>query len=111
MSLRKRLGKVEKTLANMVGPCSCKVVTVAIPNEAEELKAEMDETCPVHGVRRLGQIIRVSFVAPDSCPENEKDSLRQDEAEIGQLLDLYKKRLQVAFEHSCSKESEHEHNP
>ncbi len=56
---RKRLEKLEQQLAEIKRPespakCNCKNLTFVA--SAEYFKAEMNQTCPVHGFRRLGKI-------------------------------------------------------
>ncbi|MGA8764234.1 MAG: hypothetical protein WB562_15310, partial [Candidatus Sulfotelmatobacter sp.] len=59
-SLDRRLTKVEQELTSRerrreLANCTCREVTVALPNQIEEFEAEMNRTCPAHGFRRLGQ--------------------------------------------------------
>jgi hypothetical protein len=84
------MAKVEQTLANLAegeseAKCICKTMTVVFPDDAEEFEAEMNRTCPAHGFRRLGTIVRVRFVDADGTePEN---------AKLDQLLETYEARL------------------
>lgn len=69
--LRRRLEKAEKALAETVeqeklANCICKLgprprPTIAISVEPEKFEAEMNQTCPVHGFRDLGNIIHMKF--------------------------------------------------
>jgi hypothetical protein len=70
--LRRRLEKAEKALAETVeqerlANCICKVgprgprPTIAISMEPEKFEAEMNQKCPVHGFRDLGNIIHMKF--------------------------------------------------
>lgn len=58
-NLRKRLEKLEQQLAEIKrrespGTCNCRNFTLAAT--PEYFQAEMNQTCPVHGCRRLGKI-------------------------------------------------------
>jgi hypothetical protein len=60
-SLSRRLAKIERQLIDgarreELENCICRQLTVADPNKPEEFEAEMNETCPLHGFRRLGEI-------------------------------------------------------
>jgi hypothetical protein len=64
---RKRLAKVERELASILRPeppseCNCGSSTVASPDKAEEFEAEMNRTCPTHGVRRLGWLAIIEHI-------------------------------------------------
>ena len=90
-SLRKRLAKVERKMADIVrreelANCNCKQssdFTVLSDDGAEEFEAEMNLPCPAHGFRRLGRIMHVA-VEDESCP-------RSDE-----LIATYEARLEQA---------------
>lgn len=89
-SLRKRMAKVEQTLANLAegeseAKCICKAVTVIWSDDAEEFEAEMNRTCPAHGFRRLGTIVRVGFA--------DADGTVQKSAKLDQPLETYEARL------------------
>jgi hypothetical protein len=72
--LRRRLVSVEKALAETAGrenlaDCNCKgrgecFGTVAFSNRPEAFEAEMNQTCPVHGFRHLGDVTVMRVVAP-----------------------------------------------
>jgi hypothetical protein len=88
-SLRKRLVKAEHMLAHLAkgesgAKCICQMVTVASPDRTEEFEAEMNRTCPVHGFRRLGMIVRVEFVGRERRVE--------ENANLDQLLETYRAR-------------------
>jgi len=69
--LRRRLEKAEKALAETaeqekLANCICKLgpkprPTIAISMEPEKFEAEMNQKCPVHGFRDLGNIIHMKF--------------------------------------------------
>lgn len=90
--LRKRLARVERTLANIakgeeLANCICldsRSLTVAWPHQPEEFEAEMNRTCPVHGFRRLGMIVQVRSVHGDGTVE--------ESAKLDQLLEIYEAR-------------------
>jgi hypothetical protein len=73
-SLRKRLEKVERSLARMqrqkrLANCNCLgSITVCLGKEAEFAR-EMSLPCPAHGVRNLGRIVRLDPVPPGRGPE------------------------------------------
>jgi hypothetical protein len=100
--LRKRLAKVEKHLADRarhaeLANCVCREMTTAWTHE--EFEAEMNQTCPVHGFRRLGIIHSISFVNPDR-------TLTEDSLKLEQVIETYKLRL---AQHSQSGiETEHD---
>jgi hypothetical protein len=64
---RKRLERVEKIVAETpeqkeLADCICiphgaRVTTIAFTNKPEEFEAEMNQKCPAHGFRSLGQIM------------------------------------------------------
>ncbi len=61
LGLRRRLARVERTLANIakreeMADCICQEMTVVMPDQPEKFEAEMNRTCPVHGFRRLEAI-------------------------------------------------------
>jgi hypothetical protein len=89
--LRRRLAKVEKTLAETaeeekLANCICKVgrksgATIARSDEPEKFEAEMNQKCPVHGFCYLGSIVAIKITdEPD-------ERFRLDD-----LLDEYRAR-------------------
>lgn len=91
-SLRKRLAKVERDLADRArreeyANCNCREMTHAMPGEEEEFEAEMNLPCPSHGFRRLGRIMRIVFVNPDRTPEP---------SPLDELIATYEARLAQA---------------
>jgi hypothetical protein len=87
--LQKRLARVEQTLANIakrekMANCICRDCTLVLPHEPEKFEAEMNRTCPVHGFRRLGQIMQVVFIGPDGVAE--------ESAKLDELLEIYEAR-------------------
>jgi hypothetical protein len=52
----------------------------------EEFEAAMNQTCPVHGFRRLGIIHSLSFVKPDR-------TLTEDSLKLKQVIETYNLRL------------------
>lgn len=90
-SLDRRLTKVEQELTSRerrreLANCTCREVTVALPNQIEEFEAEMNRTCPAHGFRRLGQILALSFVKPDR-------TVTEESIKLAQLLEKYELAL------------------
>jgi Xaa-Pro aminopeptidase len=73
-ALRRRLDKAEKVLAETaeqerLADCICKVAgksgpTIARSDLIEEFEAEMNQKCPVHDFRNLGQILAVQIGEP-----------------------------------------------
>jgi len=83
-SLSRRLAKIERQLIDgarraELANCICQELTVADPNNPEKFEAEMNETCPVHGFRRLGTIYRIEHIGRQS-------------AKLDQLLARYETR-------------------
>jgi hypothetical protein len=95
-SLRKRLDKLEQRMADRelcaeLANCTCKRmphVTLANPCQPEQFEAELNLSCPAHGSRRLGRILRIGFVKPGGTVE---PSPRLDE-----LIAIYNARLEQA---------------
>lgn len=71
---RKRLERVEKIVAETaeqknLADCICiphgaRVTTTAFTSKPEEFEAEMNQRCPAHGFRSLGQIMVFRVVGP-----------------------------------------------
>jgi uncharacterized protein YkuJ len=90
---RKRLERVEKAVAETAEPknladCICipdgtRLITVAFSNKPEEFEAEMNQECPAHGFRSLGQIISFRVVAPN-C--------KHERCRLDELLEEYRQR-------------------
>ena len=103
---RRRLAKVEKALENTaeqqrLSDCICKVwdqspATIVFSNNPEAFEAEMNQTCPVHGFRNLGQVIAFRVVKPGQ----KKERCRLDE-----LLEEYHAR---ESEHKAKLEHDHQ---
>jgi len=53
----------------------------------------MNVPCPVHGLRRLGVIVCFSTLASEDDEERVKERIRQEDAELNQLLATYEARL------------------
>lgn len=95
--LRRRLEKAEKALAETaeqekLANCICKVgaksrPTIVRSDQPEELEAEMNQKCPVHGFRDLGAPIIVIRLT----------DLPNERFRIDDLLDEYKAR-KLAYE-------------
>jgi hypothetical protein len=105
-SLRKRLTKLEQTLAKKakqkeLEDCICKDGAVFMLGKEDEFEAEMNVACPVHGFRRLGQIVQIVTVAPESYPENEKEEVRRKNARSNELMKEYETRLAAAERHAA----------
>jgi len=75
--LGKRLARVERVVADAarrerLTGCICKrhPFDRTLIISPEEFEAEMNRTCPVHGFRRMGELIIIEFVSPDAtCDE------------------------------------------
>jgi hypothetical protein len=90
--LRRRLEKAEKALAETVeqkklANCICKVGAKSRPmivrsDQPEELEAEMNQKCPVHGFRDLGAPIIVIRIT----------DLPNERFRVDDLLDEYNAR-------------------
>ena len=102
MSLRRRIAKAEKALANRkkqqeLANCVCGGVVTAIPGQAEEFEAEINRTCPAHGYRRIGHLIRVQWVDSERnlarTSERKRERDRQDDADIDRLIEIYEARF------------------
>ena len=70
---RRRLAKVEQALAETAeqenqADCICirngARITIAFSNKPEEFEAEMNQKCPAHGFRSLGDITVFRVVGP-----------------------------------------------
>ena len=90
-SLQKRLAKVEQEMADRarrweLANCKCRVVTTIL--NPEQFEREL-APCPVHGFRRLGEIILFTSANP---------------TRMGELMAIYKERLAQA-------EREQAHDP
>jgi hypothetical protein len=88
-SLARRLDKLEQQLAEnsrrvKLRNCTCQTVTSA--HTSAGFEAEMNQSCPAHGFRRLGHIIMLSFVNPDK-------SVTEDSAKLQELRHAYELRL------------------
>lgn len=87
LGLQRRLTRVEQIFAgiaerNALTNCAC--VDETFINTADELEAEMDRACPVHGFRRLGTIDRIFYVKPDK-------TIVKD-AKLERLLEIYEEQ-------------------
>jgi hypothetical protein len=105
-SLRRRLTKVEQTLAKKAKQkelenCICEDLTVFMLGKEDEFEAKMSMECPVHGFRRLGRRLRFVTVAPESYPENEKEEIRRKNARSNDLMKEYETRLAAAERHAA----------
>jgi hypothetical protein len=87
--LRRRLEKAERALAETVeqeklANCICKVgrPTIVRSDQPEELEAEMNQKCPVHGFRDLGFPIIVMRIT----------DLPNERFRVDDLLDEYEAR-------------------
>ena len=105
--LSRRLAKVEKAVAEnaereRLANCNCKLIaklsppTIVYSSQPEEFEIEMNQTCPVHGFRRLEHIIVFKVVDQDG---------RYD-TRINELMAEYNARL--AAWKSTSKKVDHE---
>lgn len=94
MSLRKRIARVERALAERkkeldLADCRCGKVVGAIPGQAKELAAKLNDTCPVHGFLRVFRIMTIRFPGGRSESESEKEERERKEAELQQVIDQY----------------------
>jgi len=84
-SLSRRLAKIERQLIEgarreeLLANCICRQLTMVDPDKPEEFEAEMNETCPVHGFRRLGEIIELRYTG-------------RKNTKLDQLLEIYRAR-------------------
>jgi hypothetical protein len=87
LGLQRRLIRVEQIFAaiaerNALAKCAC--VDETFINTADELEAEMDRACPVHGFRSLGEIERIFYVKPDRTIVKDP--------KLERLLEIYEER-------------------
>jgi hypothetical protein len=85
---RKRIEQLEQELTEIAirksgAKCICQGVTIAAKREFFE--AEMNQTCPVHGFRQLGQIVLMKVVIQKGSPIEEFHGLPE-------LVEEYKRR-------------------
>jgi hypothetical protein len=122
--LNRRLGKVEKQLADRarrekLTNCICGDPIIAMSTDPEKFEAEMNRTCPAHGFRRFGKIIAVIFGSVDPADEPETDGQETDEpmaeevaknlAKLHQLLETYELRFWKDFKSRIEREELEEH--
>jgi hypothetical protein len=108
-SLRKRLAKLEQEQADRakvveLANCNCPELKCAVPFLAvcpAKLEAEMNKTCPVHGLRRFGQIAILDFVNLDGTTSEETIKLEQ-------LIDSHNLRLAQHSHASITAEKEND---
>lgn len=95
-NLYKRLAKLEQECAEIelhekLRNCNCPEVKSAAPFffafGPEQFEADMNQTCPVHGFRRLGKILPIVFVEPTD------KTLVEDSVRLSQLINDYQLRL------------------
>jgi hypothetical protein len=108
-SLRKRLVKLEQEHADRVRReelenCNCPELKsdgsfLAVWPEA--LEAEMNETCPVHGLRRFGEIVIMDCVKPDGTES-------ENTMKMCQLIDSHERRLAQHSQSSVEPEEEND---
>jgi len=91
--LKRRLAKVEKGLAataerEKLAGCNCKLknetATIVLSSKPEEFEAEMNQTCPRHGFRDLGELVIFKVVGQRGVPS--------DTSRIDALLAKYRAR-------------------
>lgn len=87
---RKRLEKLERQLDEIKrrespGKCNCRNFTLAATSEY--FQAEMNQTCPVHGFRRLGkiQVYKVQIGPGEGVTERSQG--------VSELVQEYERRL------------------
>lgn len=84
-NLRTRLAKVEgqvadKAIREKMANCNCFPRGEKLPStfrDTEEFEAAANLPCPVHGVRRLGKLMRIEVVNMDLTPTEESAKLIQ----------------------------------
>jgi hypothetical protein len=87
---RKRLERLEQQVAEIKrrespAKCNCRHFTIAA--SAEFFEAEMNETCPVHGFRRLGRINVLNVAIVD------KGKVTERSQGVPELVQEYERRL------------------
>jgi hypothetical protein len=101
-SLHNRLAKLEQEWAERVkreelADCNCPAMKSSVgflaPIFPEALEAELNKTCPVHGFRQLGRIVRMNFG-------------NQESTKVLQLIEEYKLRLAQHSQSSIEPEKE-----
>lgn len=90
---RKRLERLEEKYSDLarqeaLANCICQTLTFAYSTKVFE--AEMNKTCPAHGVRRLGQINIVQIVP---TRKDRADSVDERSVGLEELLQEYERRL------------------
>jgi len=88
---RKRLEKLEQQMAEIArrkSPVKCNCRTHTLAAAAEYFAAEMNQTCPVHGFRRLGKIMvfNVKIVGKNGDVEERSQG-------VAELVQEYEQRL------------------
>jgi len=98
MSLRGRIAKLERVLAERklaerkkkddLVNCVCGKVVVAFPNQVDKLRAELEGTCPVHGVLHVSQIVRVTYTGSGcrTCSPDEGEPGNGNESGVARSL-------------------------
>lgn len=87
---RRRLERLEQKLAEIAtrksaAKCNCRDFTLAAG--AKYFEAEMNQTCPVHGFRRLGKINVLNVQIVD------KGNVEERSQGVRELVQEYKRRL------------------
>ena len=87
-SLERRLAKLERQLAhkalraNLVN-CNCGQLLIFEDTKPEEIEAEKNKPCPVHGVRRPGMIFRVEHMGRPQIREQLWADLQAGKPSVG----------------------------
>jgi hypothetical protein len=97
LSLRQRLAKVERVLAERkrkvdLADCRCGKPVITLAGQAKELEAELNGTCPTHGFLRVGTVIHLGAGELPEDPESVKEERRREAAEISQIIGQYNER-------------------
>ena len=108
-SLRKRLATLEQWQADRarreeLENCNCPELKSDVSFLAvwpEALEAEMNETCPVHGLRRFGPIVILDCVKPDGTES-------ENTMKMCQLIDSHERRLAQHSQSSVEPEEEND---
>jgi hypothetical protein len=64
---------------------------MAWTGQANQMKAELERTCPAHGFRRV-RIFTMRRLPPLSGPESKKERIHRENAELDQVIEDYEAR-------------------
>jgi hypothetical protein len=88
-SLNRQVDRIEQRLIDTsrrvdLAKCICARITVADPEKLDKFEAQMNQTCPVHGFRRLGMIFQVRPIG--------REGDREKNDKLDHLVQTYKAR-------------------